>query len=197
MTTPTVPLKQLPPIQPRTMYVNYYDIINEPKVRNFMAVCAEIIDKMNPERIYFLFASSGGHIDSGIALYNYLRALPVKIAFHNIGAVDSIANVIFLAGEERYATSHATFLMHGVTWNLNSAFDREALGQINSLAIQAENKIAKIVSERTSLSETDIRSHFAQGDAKDAKFALDKGIIHKIINPTIPPNEKLISLNFP
>jgi len=161
-----------------------------------MAACAQIIEQLTPERIYFLFASSGGHVDSGVALYNYLRALPVKLAFHNTGAVDSIANVIFAAGDERYAVSHATFLMHGVVWNLNSSFDREALGQVNSLAIQAENKIAKILSERTKLTEEEVRSHFTQGEAKDCQFALDKGIIQQIINPIIPPNEKLLSFNF-
>ena len=137
-----------------TVYVNYYDQVTESKTKAFMAACAQIIDQMKPDRIYFLFASSGGQVDAGIALYNFLRALPVKLAFHNIGAVDSIANVVFSAGEERFATAHATFLLHGVTWNLNSAFDREALGQVNSLAIQAENKIAKILSERTNLTET-------------------------------------------
>lgn len=180
-----------------TVYVNYYDQVTESKTKAFMAACAQIIDQMKPDRIYFLFASSGGQVDAGIALYNFLRALPVKLAFHNIGAVDSIANVVFSAGEERFATAHATFLLHGVTWNLNSAFDREALGQVNSLAIQAENKIAKILSERTSLTENEVRSHFTQGDAKDSQFALDKGIIHQIVNPAVPANQKLLSFNFP
>jgi len=67
-----------------------------------------------PDVLYFLFSSNGGSVNAGIALYNFLRALPVEIIMHNTGSIDSIATVIFLAADKRYAALHSTFLFHGV-----------------------------------------------------------------------------------
>src|SRR5260370_24397301 len=121
----------------KTIYINYFDVISQPKARAFMNACTQLLGSTpKPDRFYFPFSAAGGNVEVGIALYNFLRALPVKIAFHNTGSADSIATVVFLAGEERYATNHATFMIHGVTWTLNAVFDREALGQLNSVAVQ-------------------------------------------------------------
>ena len=40
----------------------------------------------------------------GVAIYTTLRALPLDLTTHNIGNVDSIGNIIFLAGARRYAS---------------------------------------------------------------------------------------------
>ncbi len=191
-------LDALPAPAPRTIYINYFDEISPAKVRAFMAACTQILAPQNGpiDHFYFLFGSSGGNVDAGVALYNFLRALPIKITFHNTSAVDSIGNVVFMAGEDRFATPEATFLMHGVTYNLNSTFDREALGQINSNAIHSENKIAQIISDRSTLSEPEIRSLFAQGETKDSTFALSKGFIQDICKPSISANEEVLTFSF-
>ena len=95
-----------------TTYISYFDVINEAKAKAFMAACADAVAQTRPSRLYFLFSSSGGSVDAGIALYNYLRALPVPIVMHNTGSIDSIANVVFLAADERYANPHSIFLLH-------------------------------------------------------------------------------------
>src|SRR5881396_644821 len=89
--------------EPKTIYINYFDGINEAKVKVLMAVCSELIGKQHPDQLYFLFSSNGGSINAGITFYNFLRALPTEIVMHNIGSIDSIATVIFLAGEKRFA----------------------------------------------------------------------------------------------
>lgn len=182
----------------KTIYINYFDEISANKARAFMNACTHLLGTTPaPDRFYFLFSSSGGNVEAGVALYNFLRALPIKLAFHNIGSADSIATVVFLAGEERYANSHATFMIHGVTWTLNSVFDGEALGQLNSVAVHTDNKIVDIISDRTTLTEAEIRALFTQGETKDAAFALQKGIIQQVSQAIIPKNETLISFNFP
>src|SRR3989442_4188200 len=101
----------------KTIYINYFDEISPNKARAFTTACTQLLGMTpKPDRFYFLFSSSGGNVEAGIGLHNFLRALPVKLAFHNTGSADSISTVVFLAGEERYATNHATFMMHGVTW---------------------------------------------------------------------------------
>ena len=58
-----------------------------------------------------------------------------------------------------------------------------------------ENKIAGIISDRSSLTEKEIRKLFLQGEAKDLSFALKKGVIQEVRDPSIPNNAALISLN--
>lgn len=183
----------------KTFYVNYCDSINEPKVKAVMDTLAGIIRAENPDIIYFLFSSSGGLIEPGVALYNFLRSLPVELVMHNTGSIDSIANVIFLAGETRYAAVNSSFLFHGGTWTFpaNTTLLRSQLAEVLSNLDSCETKISGIITERTKLTAPDMRALFSQGESKDAKFALDKGIISEIINPSIPKGAPIFSFNLP
>jgi ATP-dependent protease ClpP protease subunit len=53
-------------------------------------------------------------VAQGINIYNVLCGMPFKLVTHNVGNVDSIGDVVFLAGETRYACAHSTFMFHGV-----------------------------------------------------------------------------------
>src|SRR5258708_6267508 len=110
---PTQP--NLPLIPSGVFYINYFDGISDAKVRGLMALCTDIVVKVNPEHLYFAFSSPGGSAAAGITLYNFLKALPVEISMHNTGSVDSVATVIFMAGSKRYACQHSRFLFHGVS----------------------------------------------------------------------------------
>src|SRR5271167_405496 len=109
-----------PSPQMETIYVNYFDSIDDAKTKALMAICSDIVAKQKPRTIYFLFSSMGGSVNAGITLYNFLRALPVEIVMHNNGSMDSIANVIFLAASKRYAARHSSFLFHGINWNFGA-----------------------------------------------------------------------------
>jgi ATP-dependent protease ClpP protease subunit len=76
-----------------------------------------------------------------------------------VGNVDSIGNVIFLAGQERYACPHTTFMFHGVAFNffnqtvkLEGKNTRETLDNILSL----HSRMGSIIKERTKLEAAQI-----------------------------------------
>jgi ATP-dependent protease ClpP protease subunit len=183
---------------PRIYYINFFGSINQQSVQKVMSVCTELVAKEKPEVLYFLFSSPGGHVDSGITLYHFLRALPVKIVMHNTGAIDSVATVIFHAADERIAAKSSTFLFHGVIWGFGAGanINRPQLEEIRSNLIEAENKIAQILSERCTLKEEEVRRLFAQGETKDIAFALEKGIIQLVGEPKIPTDAPFLTLNF-
>jgi ATP-dependent protease ClpP protease subunit len=190
--TPNVPNPQID-----TIYVNYFDSINDSKTKALMAICSDIVAKHKPKTIYFLFSSLGGQVNSGITLYNFLRALPVEIVMHNNGSIDSIANVIFLAASKRYAAKHSSFLFHGINWNFaaGSSLTFFQLKENLSSFEREETKIASIIAERTKMSEAEIRELFRQGESKDLQFAISKGIIQEVRDPSIPENAPLITVN--
>lgn len=190
-TTPPTP-------PPDTVYVNYFDAIDDAKTKGLMAVCADIVAQQKPRAIYFLFSSTGGSVNAGITLYNFLRALPVEIVMHNNGSIDSIANVIFLAASKRYAAKHSSFLFHGINWNFaqGASLTFVQLSESLSRFKQEENKIAYIVAERTKMTEVEIRELFRQGESKDLQFAIDKGIIDEVKDPVLPKDAPFITVNF-
>jgi ATP-dependent protease ClpP protease subunit len=181
----------------KIVYLNFFSKIDESTANKFMTICAEIIKAENPAKLYFLFASPGGSVDAGIAIYNYLRALPVKLVMHNNGAIDSIANVIFHAADERHAAPHASFLFHGVSMNLEKAsLNRSQIQELLSQLKALEDKIGKILSERCQLSISEVQALFLNGETKDTDFAAAKGIVQSVTQPVIPKNAKFYSLNF-
>src|SRR6266516_1008548 len=98
---------------------------------------------------------------------------------HNTGSIDSIANVVFLAADERYANPHSTFLLHGIHWNfaqgaqLSWAQLQETVGRFKA----DESRMASIISDRTSVTSEELQTLFRQGETKDLAFAKSKGLI--------------------
>ncbi len=140
---------------------------------------------------------------AGITLYNFLRALPIHIVMHNTGSVDSIATVIFLAAEERYACSHSRFLFHGVATGempagtrLNRFQTREFLSGLE----QDEGRIKELIIERSKLTESEMIRLFQQGETKgetkNPAFALEKEIIHDIRDLALPLGAQVVTANF-
>lgn len=182
---------------PSVFYVNYFDQIQPPHVKALMGLCTQIITQKQPDVLYFLFSSPGGSVDAGITFYNFLRSLPVEIVMHNTGSIDSVATIIFLAGERRYAAKHSSFLFHGI----QAQFQKDAVMQPSSLREHLsrvegdESKITGIVAERSDLTEGEMRELFRQGESKDLAFAIEKKIIHEIRNPQIPKGAQIASVN--
>jgi ATP-dependent protease ClpP protease subunit len=102
--------------------------------------------KKGAKEFIILISTPGGHVFHGLSAYNYLRGLPVKIITHNFGSVDSIGVVLFCAGDERYSSPQARFLLHGVSVNFgkSSLEEKQLEERLKGLRIDIEN-IAKVL----------------------------------------------------
>jgi len=181
----------------KTFYISYFDQIDAARVKALMSVCTDIIGQKKPDSLYFLFSSPGGQVQAGITLYNFLRALPTKIVMHNTGSIDSIATVIFLAGDERYASHSSSFLFHGVQANFPAGAGL-SLNQIRERAsglAEDENKIARVITDRSKIQDEEIRRLFREGESKNPDFALEKGFISEIRDAEIPKDAPFVTVN--
>lgn len=186
------------PIQvPDLVYLTFTADINPPTVDVFIKACTELSGR-GVKTLYILFSTMGGQVAQGIALYHVLRALPAKKVMHNVGAVNSIGNVVFLAGDERYASPDATFMFHGVgidaqNVRLEERLLVEKLGQIRA----DQKKIGAIIKSRTRFPrERDIARLFLRAATKDAKFAKEVGIINDVREVQIPAGAPVVPLVF-
>jgi ATP-dependent Clp protease, protease subunit len=139
--------------------------------------------------------SPGGNVVAGVAIYNTLMALPIDIVTHNIGNVDSITNVIFLAGKERFSCSTSTFMFHGIGFpgNANERLEEKNLKEKLDIITSSHKRLAGVISSRTSLSVREVRNLFAQQRTVDSIWAKSKGIISDI-RPYALPNPSEVSI---
>lgn len=179
------------------VYVSFSAEINPSTTEgliNAMANCAN----SKVQNVCLLLSTTGGSVMHGFNLYNILRGMPFELTTHNVGSINSIGNVVFLAGTKRYATANATFMFHGVGFDapqglrLEEKFLREKLQGIAS----EHNRIADTISQQTNLTKNEVTKFFRETQTKDANFAVGKGIIQEIRNVQIPSGCSVIPLVF-
>ncbi len=203
MTVPqaaTVPLVQAAPTPtgPKTAYLSFSAEVTPTTTEGLLRACVELVQQQF-QVVNLMLSSPGGSVMHGVTVFNVLRSLPFKLITHNVGAVNSIGNVIFLAGEERYACTNATFMFHGVGFDapagirFEEKFLRERLG-----AIQADQaQIAGIIQQRATFPDpAEIKELFLEARTKDPAYAKAKGIIHDIRDVQVPPGAAVFQLVF-
>jgi len=189
-------INQVPKNAP-LVYVSFSAEIVPATTETLIAVMSNCVN-LNVQTVYLLLSTPGGNVMNGITLYNHLKGMPFKLITHNVGNVDSIGNVVFVAGEERYATETATFMFHGVGFNSpqGQRFEERDLRERLDGILKDQKRIGMVISHHTKLSEQEIARLFLEAQTRDAQFAVDKGIIHEIREVNIPPGTPVISLVF-
>jgi ATP-dependent protease ClpP protease subunit len=182
----------------KAAYVSFSAEINASTTEPLIQTLANFAN-VGVAEVRLLLSTSGGSVMNGVNLYNMLKALPLKLVTHNVGNVDSIGNAIFLAGEERYACPHSTFMFHGVAAGFQPPVAalpgrqlRECLANVDA----DERRIAAIVGQHTKLSEDKIRAFFRDAHTMDATEAVSTGIVHEIKEVQIPPGSPTVQLVF-
>ena len=115
-------------LAPPGAYIWFSAEVSQSSTASLMATTTNLVASGFKE-INLMISTTGGSVAEGFNLYHYLRGLPVRLVTHNVGSVDSIGNVVYLAGTTRYVSPQATFMFHGVTVQLpmGGSFDRRFL----------------------------------------------------------------------
>lgn len=148
--------------------------------------------------VVLMLATPGGDVMNGINLYNSLRAMPFKLTTHNVGNVDSIGNVIFLAGEDRFASPHSTFMFHGVGLDTHGPmrFELKLLRESLDGLTAHQRRVGAIIEERSDLTAGQVNDLFLETRTKDADYAASVGIIQEVRDINIPAGSPVVSLVF-
>ncbi|MDA8065676.1 MAG: ATP-dependent Clp protease proteolytic subunit [Thermaerobacter sp.] len=144
--------------------------------------------------IYLLISSPGGHVSSAVTAFNALSSLPLHLITHNMGIVDSAANVIFLAGAKRYALPNSRFMFHGLAADLNGTFDRNALKHRLDSLESDELLMTGIIEKRTGIPKQDLDNYFRTSRFLSADIAQQKGLVHDVRDALIPAGAMIIPI---
>ena len=183
--------------QYNTAYVSLSAEINVTTTEQIIATSASLVSQ-GFNCLYFMASTPGGGVMNGINIYNILKALPAKIIFHNVGNIDSIGNAIFLAGDERYACPHSTFMFHGVGFDLasNNRIEQKNAQEMLDGILADQKRIASIMVERTNLTDCQAADLFKESRTKDAAYAASMGIVSDIKDVNIPAGSPVFDLVF-
>lgn len=138
-------------------------------------------------------SSPGGNVVSGITMYNALKACPMHVVMHNIGNVDSIANAVFLAGDERYANESATFMFHGVgfDWAAGIRLEEKNLLELIDTVNAEHNRISQIISAHSALTYETCMGLFKEQRTRGSSWAKESGLISDIADFKVPPGAEI------
>lgn len=129
---------------------------------------------------------------AGVLLHNTLLAMPFEVVTHNLSNVDSIANVIYMAGSVRKACPGSTFMFHGVAFpgDANESLDEKKLREKLDVVTSDQKRLAKLIADRSGLSVAACVNLFKQQSTRGADWAHSKGIAHSIEPMVYPTNNQ-------
>ncbi len=182
-------------VSTNAIYINFVADIYLSQVNVLIHTLTQLITEGNKDFV-LLFSSGGGSVTNGITLYNFLKSLPINLTMFNIGAINSIANVIFLASDKRYAVKNSSFMFHGVGFDIPQGgrfVEKDLKEKLETITNDQEN-IADIIISKTSFTRDEIDKMFLEQKTISPQKAKDRGIIQEIKELKIPSGARIISL---
>jgi ATP-dependent protease ClpP protease subunit len=178
-------------------YISFSNVVNQVTTENLLGLLAQ---QMNSgiDEVHLALSTPGGSVMNGLTAYNIMRALPLKLITYNVGSVNSIGNVLFLAGEERYACGVSSFMFHGVGFDVNAGmrFEEKVLRERLDSILNDQQRIGEVIRHRTSIDAREVKRLFLQAATKDSTYALQKGIINAVREFQVPKGAQLFQLVF-
>jgi ATP-dependent protease ClpP protease subunit len=178
-------------------FISFQAEVNQSTSEVLLSVIAKQIQEGRRD-IHLLLSTPGGSTTSGISIYNTLRALPMRLTTHNVGSVNSIGNVIYLAGETRSACATSSFMFHGVGFDIRQPTRWEEKNLIERLDNLRNDQglIADIIGNRTNIDPEETNRLFLSAAFLRAEEAKAKGIVHQIVDVQVPEGAPFLQLVF-
>lgn len=145
----------------------------------------DIVENSDPA-IYVYINSEGGLEEGGYAIYEALRLSGKKIITHAVQEVCSAAVIVYLAGDERYSTNYAKFMIHEIYHEL----EKEATATSKTYQASREElrkateTYFNLICARTEIAKQRIKNAISKAPDGDWWFnaanAKKMGVVHKI-----------------
>jgi len=147
--------------------------------------------------VLLALSSPGGNIYWGVTAYNLLRGLGVELITHNVGQVDSIAGVIYCAGDRRLCVPSGRFIIHGVAAqfpgtdpNISEKDLRSRLADLE----QNRDTIATILAARTGKPLGEVKADMLNEKIMNAEQGRDYGFVTEITEQVFDPSQEIVQI---
>jgi len=140
--------------------------------------------------VHLLLQSAGGVVGNGVCLYNWFRALPLRLNIYNSGSVRSSAVLAYLGAAHRRASPHATFTLHPCNMSPRAASAGMLTALARSVWTEAEGH-ERILREHLDLTIEEWRAAQETELTLSADRAAAVGLVHELIEFTPPAGARL------
>ncbi len=181
--------QQLPP----EIYATLAGNVDVQMVQRVFQACATAING-GVKTIHLLIQSTGGFVGDGVALYNYLRNLPLNLIAYNVGSVQSIAVIVFLAAKQRKASETANFMIHRPYSTAQVGATAPQLELLTDGIRADDERMDKILRSAVKLPEEKWQLHQYGNLTISAKDALGYGLIHEIADFKPPEGTQIANI---
>lgn len=147
--------------------------------------------------LHLVLSTLGGRVAEGLTIYNVLRSLPINVTTYNVGSVNSIGNVVFLAGDKRYAAKSSSFMFHGVGFDIEKArFEEKELNAKLAGLQNDQTLIADVIVRHTKITKEQVRDLFLKAAFVPAAEAQSWGIVDEVRDIKFPKDMPFLQLVF-
>jgi ATP-dependent protease ClpP protease subunit len=173
-------------------------VVNNQTAPKLIEVVNERVGK-GARSVLIAISSGGGNIFWGVTAYNFLRGLGIAVTTHNVGQVDSVAAVLYCAGDDRLSVPEGRFLIHGVSTSFNGTNPTLTEKDLRSTLASLEkdrDTIASILATRTGKPLDDVRGDML----KERILAADAqgyGFVTRITSDVFDPSQEIVQILLP
>lgn len=151
------------------------------------------LDAVSTNDIELYINSPGGHVSSGLAIYDVMKSLKSDVKTICVGQASSMAQILLTAGTKgkRFAYPHSQIMMHQPMGQVS--------GQVTDIAIQVQEfgklkvLLAKIIASHTGRPLEDVIKDAERDFYFTAEEAKSYGLIDNIIEHRAIPELQLLS----
>jgi len=167
-----------------TYAIYFFCRIDNENVETLCDIISKVIN-VGATKIKLLLASHGGKVQAAHTAYEFLKKLPVPLSIYNLGVVDSAANIVYLAADERYAIGNSRFMIHEIIWSFDTPIETIKYDDLIWIAnhLKLQNKLfLKILKKRTRIHKNQIRKDITKGNKTiSSAEAVELGFVTKVI----------------
>ncbi len=139
----------------------------------------------DPEKEITLYINSpGGEVDSGLAVYDFLKLMKAPIRTVCIGIAASMGAILFLAGDRRVMMPNSRIMIHDPARGGGSMAGMkpdEIEENLNDLR-KAQQVMVNIISQTTGRSQKSVRSKTRKDSYFNAQEAVEFGLATQILD---------------
>jgi ATP-dependent protease ClpP protease subunit len=173
---------------PGGFYLGFNAAIDRKAAEQLTIMVADAI-RNGFQEINICMSSLGGVLDHTYYAFNILESLSIKIVTWNVGNIQSAANILYLCGDERYATPASTFFFHQTAGDFAGGRITEPVLQGKLTSLQHDDtRSAAIIAAKTGKTLQDVRSWQNTELVMDTTAALAHGIIDSVRSLVVPPD---------
>lgn len=134
------------------------------------------------ERITIFFNSPGGAVQSGLAIYDVMQAIPCPVRTVCLGMAASMAALLFVAGEERLMLPHARVMIHDPLISGGVGGSALELKTISDNLLRTREITAEVLARHTGHTLEEVLEKTARDSWFEAPEAVEWGLADRIIS---------------